>query len=136
MNSTVIVDSSGRALTIAPKGANHAGLQLPTVSDESNIQLKVADHALSSANVAFIEDVVRQFASQKIPISKMVLPAGKEELDVYMPQVGYYVRFNLHETTSRQQAGTFFALKQQLHKQGIAPKQYVDVRLVGRAYYL
>ena len=134
-NSAVVVDSSGRALTAAGGSANFDSLQLPIVHDESNIQLKVGGVVLSSANVHFVEDVVRQFAFQHLAVDKMVLPAGKEELDVYPRGVKYYARFNLHETDSRQQAGTFFAVRQQLQKQGSTPKQYIDVRLAGRAYY-
>ena len=132
---TVVVDSSGRALMASTDRTAYDSLKLPILKDESNIQLKVGDVALSSNNVVFIEDVVRQFASQSVSIAKLVLPAGKEELDVYPKGVAYHVRFNLHEATSREQAGTFFAVRQQLQKQDRTPKQYIDVRLVGRAYY-
>jgi hypothetical protein len=121
---------------MAANKASYADLRLPMVVDESNIRLKVGDVALSSANVAFVEDVIRQFASQSTEIDRLILPAGKEELDVYPKGATYFVRFNIHDTDSRLQAGTFFAVRQQLSKQGSTPKQYIDVRLSGRAYYL
>jgi hypothetical protein len=136
-SQATVIDNSGRALMTSSSSA-YRDLKLPILKDESNIQHKVGDVALSSDNVAFVRDVVRQFASQGVGIAKLVLPAGKEELDVYPKHAKYYVRFNLHETTSREQAGTYFAVRQQLQKQGKKaklPQQYVDVRLVGRAYY-
>ena len=135
-SKAIVVDSTGRALMTSVDSAAYNDLKLPALKDESNIQLKVGDVALSSSNVVFIEDVVRQFTSQSIGIAKLVLPAGKEELDVYPKGATYRVRFNLHETTSREQAGTFFAVRQRLQKHGDTPKQYIDVRLAGRAYYL
>lgn len=131
-----VIDNSGRALMVSPSKDAYSSLKLPMVDDQSNLMLKVGDVALSSDNVAFIEDVIRQFSSQTLAINRLVLPAGKEELDVYPAGVKYYVRFNTHDTNSREQSGTFFAVRQQLGKQGTTPKQYVDVRIAGRAYYL
>lgn len=135
-NAALVIDANGRLLKSSADIHSFSTLNLPIISDQSNLALHVGDVALSSANVAFVEDVARQFKSQQLSIAKLVLPAGKEELDVYPSGVRYYVKFNLHEITSREQSGTYFAVRQQLTRQGISPKQYVDVRLVGRAYYL
>lgn len=135
---SVVVDVTGRALVKSSPGSSGAGKTLPTVIDESHLRLQVGNIALSSANVAFIEDVVRQFDQQGVAIAKLVLPAAKEELDVYVKGVTYHVKFNLHESTSREQAGTYFAVRQHLIQQGkkvSMPKDYIDVRLVGRAYF-
>lgn len=137
VNATAAVDSSGRALLVSADPTASANKQLPMLIDTSALKMRVGDVVLSSLTVTFVKDVVRQFNAQHSSIAKMVLPAGKEELDVYPTGMKYYVRFNLHETSSRQQAGTYFAARQQLLKPGAAaPKQYIDVRLVGRAYIL
>lgn len=137
VNATAAIDGSGRALLVSTDPTVFATKQLPTLNDTSTLKMRVGDVVLSSLTVSFVKDVVRQFNAQHTTIAKMVLPAGKEELDVYPTGVKYYVRFNLHETSSRQQAGTYFATRQQLSRPGAAiPKQYIDVRLVGRAYIL
>jgi hypothetical protein len=137
-NQTAAVDSSGRALLVSSDAAAvPVKSQLPILADASTIKMRVGDVVLSSQTVVFVKDIVRQFNAQHMPIEKMVLPAGKEELDVYPKGVKYYVRFNLHDMTSRQQAGTYFAARQQLQKPGsVKPKQYIDVRLIGRVYIL
>ncbi len=132
---TAILDEAGRALSVSAT-TETVSSALPLLSDESSLKASVGQIALPSSTVRFVLDVVRQFKAQDTRISKLILPAGTEELDVYPAGVKYHVKFNVHETTSRQQAGTYFAVRQELEqRQGSkAPKQYVDVRLTGRAY--
>lgn len=130
---TSVVDVSGRALSVAEGNVRAEGL--PSVIDESQLEIELGKVVFSSSSVSFIEEVVRQFGAKNIIIDKMILPAGKEELDVYPKNKKYHVKFNLHETNVREQLGTYFAVKKQLVKKGTTPKQYIDVRLAGRAYY-
>ncbi len=62
------------------------------------------------------------------------MPPAAYELDVYLSETPYYVKFNL-ENDALQQAGTFLAAKQRLDRDNIRPEKYVDVRVSGRAYY-
>ncbi|MGH7241431.1 MAG: hypothetical protein ACREGB_03995, partial [Candidatus Saccharimonadales bacterium] len=68
-------------------------------------------------------------------VESMALPPAAYELDVKPAGVGYFVKFNMHEDTARQQAGTFLAVRERLVSQGVTPGSYIDVRLDGRAYY-
>lgn len=140
-SQTIVVDQTGQALASVPLGerTQFSSFNLPVVIDQSRLDLHVGDIVLSSNSVQFIREVTEQLAAKKIATSKLVLPAGTQELDAYPAGVPYIVKFNLHDPASaRQQVGTYLAVRQQLGKQGIAhvePKQYIDVRLTGRAYY-
>ena len=92
--------------------------------------------ALSSQTVSFIQSVVYELQHQKVTYSRLVLPAGSQELDVYIEGQPYYVKFNIHDvTTAREQVGSYLAAMHYLKEQGAAPSSYVDVRVAGRAYY-
>lgn len=136
-SQTITLDVTGRALATAPLNSStqFADLDLPVVLDQSQLDFQVGEVVLPSASVGFIEEVVHQFTKQGMAIDRLILPAGKEELDVFPQRTKYFVKFNLHEPTARQQAGTYFAVRDELKEQGDAPKEYVDVRLLGRAYY-
>jgi hypothetical protein len=85
----------------------------------------------------FIVSVVQQVKAHNIDISSLTLPSGTSELDMRLNNQPYFVKFNMHAglASARQQAGTFIAVKNRLESQGIAPSQYIDVRVDGRAYY-
>ena len=140
-SQTIVVDQTGRALASVALGerTQFSSFNLPVVIDQSQLDLHVGDIVLSSNSVQFIREVTEQLAAKKVAITRLTLPAGTQELDVYPAGVPYTVKFNLHDPTSaRQQVGTYLAVRQQLGKQGsmhAEPKQYIDVRLTGRAYY-
>lgn len=130
-----ILDDNGKALISTAKVADLAKLQLPTVNDQSGLAVNPNDIALPSTSVTFIQTVIGEFKTKGITVSSLTLPAAAYELDVRPTGVGYFVKFNLHESTARQQVGTFLAVQQRLSSQNITPGAYIDVRLDGRAYY-
>ncbi len=134
-SQSVVIDSAGQALVRAQSVANLASFKLPSVYDQSQLNLSVGDVVLSSNAVAFIQEVLAQLSSRQLHIDRMVLPAGTEELDIYLKGDTYYTKYNLHETNARQQVGTFLAVRKKLSKEKGVPSEYIDVRLAGRAYY-
>lgn len=135
-HQSVVVDSAGHALVTAQTAHDVARFQLPVLHDQSNRQLQIGDTVLPSSTISFIQEVLRQFAAAHLRVATMVMPPAAEELDVYPAGASYYGKFNLHDSSARQQSGTFLAVRQQLsHGQGSLPKQYIDVRIPGRAYY-
>lgn len=132
---TYLVDENGRALATATQIRHLATLNLPVVHDESGISVDVGKPVLSRATALFIDEVVSQFAAKQIAVAQYKLPAGTSELDVYPEGKPYYVKFNFQHDTAVQQAGTYFAVAQNLESKGITPAEYVDVRIDGRAYY-
>lgn len=130
-----VIDETGRALADAAQlDATVAG-KLPTITDESGLRITQGQIALSSADVNFIKTVLYQFDKAGIKVGKVTLPQGSRQLNVYIYKKPYFVKFNLQEDDAKQQAGAFIAVKRQLDRRGKAPRQYIDVRLPGRAYY-
>lgn len=132
---SMVVDDAGRALAPLSQAPSVASLHLPVVQDKSALPLKTGQVVLPSSAVVFIQTVLHQLGAQHQQVSRLVLPAGAEELDVYPAGQSYYGKFNLHETNVRQQVGTFLAVQQDLAGQHRSPHHYIDVRVAGRAYY-
>jgi cell division septal protein FtsQ len=109
--------------------------QIPVVTDQSGLSVKIGQVTLQQSAVAFITEVVGQLQAQGLKVSNMALPAGTAELYVRIQGAGYYIKFNLHGD-AREEAGAYLALKTMLGSEHIVPTQYIDVRVVGRAYYL
>ncbi|MEO6513516.1 MAG: hypothetical protein ABIR37_02390 [Candidatus Saccharimonadales bacterium] len=130
-----VVDENGKALIAAARVPDLAALKLPVVNDESGIRLSEGKTVLSSAAVSFMRVVLAELSAQNVPVQRLVLPSATSELDVYPANVPYYVKFNLQSETALQQVGTYLATAGKLKEQGIAPSQYIDVRVDGRAYY-
>ncbi|MCA9325855.1 hypothetical protein KDA23_07420 [Candidatus Saccharibacteria bacterium] len=130
-----LVDEKGRALADAAQVDSSVVSKLPTVTDESGLQLSQGEVAMSSADVRFVTSVLYQLRQANVAVSKLTLPQGSRELDVYLYGQSYYVKFNLHEGGPMQQVGALLAVRQQLDAQGKSPSKYIDVRLLGRAYY-
>lgn len=130
-----VVDETGRALAATTQIHNLDRLHLPVVQDESGLELKRGDAVLPGSASLFIREVVHQFAAKHIQISRMRLPPASSELDVYPNSAGYYVKYNLQNDTAAAQTGTYLAVIAKLKEQGKTPKQYIDVRIAGRAYY-
>lgn len=129
------VDDNGRVMfKIVPSQVNSMG-DVPSVTDQSGLNVHVNKLVLPSEAVSFIQQVVGQLKAKGMPISSMTLPSGTGELDVRVVGESYYIKFNLENNDPRQQAGTYLATIAQLKSEHVTPSQYVDVRVDGRAYY-
>lgn len=130
-----ILDSNGRALAEAtPDTPMPKDRPVPTVIDQSGIAVAKGDVVLPSKNVSFIADVAAQLHAQKIEAETWTLPAQSSQLDVKIKGKPYFVKFNL-QADGREEAGAYFAVRKELEGRGETPKQYIDVRVSGRAYY-
>lgn len=134
-NGSYALDAGGTALSTGAQLAKLSELNLPLVTDESSLEVKLRQQALSSSDVLFISTVLAQLDAQNIEVASLSLPAGLRQLDVRLKGEPYYVKFNLARNSSAQQVGTLIAVYDRLKQQGITPGQYIDVRVDGRAYY-
>lgn len=134
-SGSFILDNNGKALISTAHVADVERLHLPTVTDQSGLHVKSNDIALAGTEVNFIQTVVAELKAKDITIESLTLPTAAYELQVKPAGGGYFVKFNMHEPTARQQAGTFLAVRARLATQNITPSSYIDVRLDGRAYY-
>jgi len=129
-----VLDSNGRALISGNDVAKIGELDLPKVTDQSNLAIQVGQIALPSSTVAFITEVFGQLKAKGLTVTSFVLPSGTEELRTTIQGAGYYVKYNLHGD-AREEAGTYLAVKARLDASHTAPHEYVDVRVENRAYY-
>ena len=130
-----IIDSHGKATLAAANPRALKAATLPVVTDQSGLKPKLNQQALPTTYVSFIKEVVAQLLAKNFSISSMTLPASTGEMDVYLANQPYFVKFNLEDNDARQQVGTFLATIALLQSQHVTPASYVDVRVDGRAYY-
>jgi hypothetical protein len=130
-----IVDDSGRVLSESMVTQTISTKNLPHVTDQSGVRPIVGEQIMSSSTVGFITVVNTELLAKQIQPTVMTLPPSSSELDVQLQNKPYFVKFNLQTDTARVQAGTFLATQAHLAGQGITPREYIDVRVEGRAYY-
>lgn len=107
---------------------------LTTVSDETGLSVTVGEQILPADTVSFISEVIAQLNATNTPVDRVTLPLEANEIQIRLKDQPYVVRFNTLED-ARTQVGTMLAVKQRLEGSGEAPKEYIDVRVVERAYY-
>ncbi len=134
-NGSFVVDTRGKALLSASASASSTTSGLVQLTDQGGLTVKLNQQALTAQDVAFIQTIISQLKARGFSVASMTLPASASELDVQIAGKPYFVKFNLNNSDARQQAGTFLATVTQLGRQNVAPTQYVDVRVDGRAYY-
>lgn len=134
-NGSFLVSDSGKALVQAdsPEALNQP--DLPKLSDQSGLRVELGKQALPTDDVVFIRMVAAQLAAKQLKIESMTLPPAARELGVKVAGQAYTVKFNLMAGKARQQAGAYIATMEDLKTKNITPSQYIDVRVVGRAYY-
>jgi hypothetical protein len=131
-----VLDETGRVLAPAAQVHDLDSLNLPTVTDQSGLEVKSGQLVLSGSSVHFIEAVLYQLKTANISYSRLVLPPASQEVDIYLTGQPYLVKLNFHsEDTAREQVGAFLATQSYLHRKKITPAHYIDARLPGRVYY-
>ena len=133
-NGAYVIDKSGKVLVRVGDIAVPEGLSLQTVIDQSGIEIKPGMQVVTSDTVDFIRALQFQFSQSKTTIKSMILPGTPNELHVTLQGSDYFVKFDISRD-ARLQAGTLFALADQLSSQGINPSNYIDVRVPDKAFY-
>lgn len=135
-NGSYVLGESGKVLLPATQLPADSTLDLPTITAAAVSPAQPGQGALTPAETAFIQTVLAELSARHVSIGAISLPAASEELDVAIHGQPYFVKFNLHDSGgARQQTGTFLAVQAKLRSENITPKQYIDVRVPGRAYY-
>lgn len=133
-NESYIVNTQGNILSYTTSN-NMQKFRIPTLLDPISSQLKINQQVLTTGEIVFIETVVKNLAIHQLSVKVFTLLSGGTELDAQINNQPYFVKFNLENSNSRQQVGTFLATLATLRSQNITPTQYIDVRVDGRAYY-
>jgi hypothetical protein len=131
-----VLSASGVALASLNRinTAKLASLHLPLINDQTGLAVKIGGVVLPGTDIIFIQTVIDQLKAHSLTISSLTLPSGASELNVSISGATYYVKFNL-ESNANQQIGTFLAVRKYLVANNIIPSQYIDVRVLGRAFY-
>lgn len=130
--TSYVTASSGRIVNRRTPASK--ALILPQIIDESNTVYAEGTYGFSEASVRFITELQHQLADKKVSVSKWSLPTGSiAELRMQPAQVSYGVKFDLNGD-ALQQAGTYLAARGAISEQGLAPKEYIDARIAGKAY--
>ncbi len=130
-----VLNSNGQIMlrSINPKYFND--LDLPNVTYQLPGYLSVGEQILTSNEVSFIQTVIYELNTRAVTVSKITLLQATSELDVYIANEPYYVKFNIENNDPKQQAGSLLATQHYLKEQNITPSKYIDVRVDGRVYY-
>ena len=137
VSGTFVLDSNGKALITKAAAPADTVEKLPVITDQTGLHAELGKQVLSSREATFIRIVIDTLAAKGVTTTSLSLPANAaQELDVRVTGKPYVIKFNMHDTaTARQQTGTYLATAANLTGQNITPAQYVDVRVLGRAYY-
>jgi hypothetical protein len=130
-----VLNSNGQIMlrSINPKYFND--LNIPNITYQLPGYLSVGEQILTSSEVSFIQTVIYELNTRAVTVSKITLLQATSELDVYITNEPYYVKFNLENNNPKQQAGSFLATQHYLKEHNITPSKYIDVRVDGRVYY-
>jgi hypothetical protein len=131
-----LISQQGTAMLYGHTNANgFSYLNLPTIVDQSGLEIKLGKAALTSQNIDFIQTISAQLAARQYTIAGMTLPSNSSELDVKVAGKPYFVKFNLENNNPKLEAGSFLATENYLKGHNVNPSKYIDVRTQGRAYY-
>ncbi len=128
-----LVDGQGRVVSI--DNINKASSGLIIVNYPISVKLAIGDNILTPSIVNFINDVTYELKLKKITVNYFEVLPGANELDAYITNTKYYVKFDLQSNNPLLQIGTYLAVIHNLSLHNQSPSQYIDVRIPGRAYY-
>ncbi len=128
--NSFVLDSTGKAVTESKKLISSVAGQLLMVQDQSGLELRVGDQALTTDAVAFMTSISAQLKAKKITIVSFTLPSGGNEIDVRLKDVAYYIKTD-SAGNARIQIGDFLAARDS----GASPVEYMDVRVEEKVFY-
>lgn len=130
----LVVDENGRIIARAQDVESSMRDKLPVLRDDSGLSLDRGSYALHPEAVELIRTVSAHLKQNGYRVQTMTLPAVANEMHLRLQDKPYYVKFDLRGD-GRVQAGTLIATKEKLEADKVTPREYVDVRVSGKAYY-
>jgi hypothetical protein len=130
-----LIDDQGLAIIKSSDvGPGLDGLELPSVTDESQLEINLGRGALTANASVAISQISKQLTAKQVSISSMTLPSTNDELKVTLNEKSYYIKFGL-ANDPKQSVGEYLALIEKLARDGITPREYIDLRVPERAFY-
>lgn len=132
--TSMLVGNNGIALVNVRDVKDMSTLTIPTIQDQSGVQLEAGKPALPQEQAQFISIVREQLEGQGLSIDNLTIPQSPYDLHVRVQGTSYYIKFNILEDPL-QQTGSYMALRAKLEAEKVTPAEYVDVRVGERAFY-
>lgn len=129
-----LLDTEGRALLKASEAISVDSLNLPLVTDETQVEVAPGKSVITASATRYITELHALLSQKQVAIQSMTLPATSEELRVTLKDKSYYIRFNI-DADSRQSAGEYLALIEEFRTGTAEPIEYIDLRVPERAFY-
>jgi cell division protein FtsQ len=119
------------AAVIGPTDSTYA--HLPTVTDSSNLPVKVGDKVAPPSFVTFCAAIARQLPVTGYTIQEMTVPESTNEVDVQTTG-GLLLKFDTTRPAGEEIAD-LKAVQAELKAANQTPKSYIDLRIEDKAYY-
>ena len=137
MNPVGILQSAGATYGLDATGhtlaASEGSPELPLIIDEASVVPVPGERFLPASTVKAVTVIVEQVSAAGMEVTTVTLPkANPYELAVRLRDKPFTIRFNL-EADMMQQSGAAIATIKHLGE--AQPKEYMDVRVLGRVYY-
>ena len=129
---TYVIDDQG--VVVGKSLSLPSIMGLINITDQSGFKLQPGKAAMSTTTITFINGLLLQCQSAKVPVASITLPNIGPELDLITKDQPYYVKFYSTGDLATQ-AGQFLATRHQLIQTHVTPSQYLDVRVSGKVYY-
>lgn len=125
-----VIDTSGKIVADSTQLVSSVREKLLSVQDQSGLELRVGNQAVTSATVIFILNIQAQLKNKQLAIKEVILPKTPNEVDFRIKDIGYFIKTD-SSGDARLQAGDFLAAK----GSGITPGEYMDVRVEEKVFY-
>jgi len=129
--SLSIFKEDGRAYAGEP--SDELKSTLPIVEDSTNLEVVAGSQIVSRSFLEFVTMIYRQLPEKGIKATSFEIKETTTELFV-STQAGYVIRFDTTRPSS-EQLTDLVAVLDLLQQRGSTPKEYIDLRVNGRAFY-
>lgn len=109
-------------------------LKLPTIVDPTNLVVNAGDQVTSSNVLDYISKVDENLSANKLVVDKFSLPSNSRQIDVFIVNSTFYIKFSL----DRDVVGQIAELNKVLrftNNNNIAINDYIDLRVVDKVFY-
>lgn len=128
---TLLGDETG---VVYRSADNQSELQIPTLKDNSPLSANKGDKVVSSSTLEYIEALSQEFESKAVTVAHYQIPSSSREVYVFPRDKKYYIKISQDRSVVGQVDEASKTMKF-LDKSNKQPKEYIDVRVIDKAYY-
>ncbi len=129
-----VLDKSGTVVADSQKLNQETRSSLVVVQDQSGLEITIGGQAVTKETIRFITEAIAQLSAKNYNIEQLTLPLNANQLDIKLKGYEYYIKTDIARS-AQLQIGSFLAVREQLEREGLSPKEYVDVRVEEKVFY-